>query len=147
FEPASRAREFCDTSISAGCKTSCCCLLRRLTARNCIAREYLEAANADSGILCFWSPGASPLGEAKRAKNRRHRQNNLGAGFRLTFFCCGRIAHQTQTKPDISSPIIIWLHDWGRQASTGAVTSVAMHAGPSLCGDRYQIAGKINCQL
>gem|GEM_PF-3729829 len=28
----------------------------------------------------------------------------------------------------LPSPIIILLHDWGRQASTGAVTSVAMHA-------------------
>ena len=30
------------------------------------------------------------------------------------------------------------------QPQTGAV---AMHAGPSLCGDRYQIAGKIKCEL
>jgi len=54
-----------------------------------------------------------------------------------------------QNKPDISPLILYNLYASlrGRQASTGAVTSVAMHAGPSLCGDRYQIAGKINCQL
>src|ERR1051326_6381493 len=34
----------------------------------------------------------------------------------------------------LPSPIIILLRNWGRQASTGAVTSVAMHAGPSLRG-------------
>ena len=33
----------------------------------------------------------------------------------------------------LSSPIIILLHDWGRQASTGAVTFVAMHAVLALC--------------
>lgn len=53
-------------------------------------------------------------------------------------------------KPDISTRIS-YTHTArlrrGRQASTGAVTSVAMHAGPYSCGDRYQIAGKINCQL
>jgi len=32
-----------------------------------------------------------------------------------------------------ASPIISSAHDWGRQASTGAVTSVAMHAVLALC--------------
>ena len=53
-------------------------------------------------------------------------------------------------KPDIFARISYTLSARlrrGRQASTGAVTSVAMHAGPFSCEDRYQIAGKNNCQL
>jgi len=64
-------------------------------------------------------------------------------------FTLSRASQAPEAQPDISARISYnhLAHDWGRQASTGAVTSVAMHAGPRLCEDRYQIAGKHNCQL
>src|SRR5207248_1725450 len=45
-----------------------------------------------------------------------------------------RSGHNANLTSRLASPIMILLRKWGRQASTGAVTFVAMHAGPSLWG-------------